>query len=116
MEAADQIVTLVREQLAHFSDTKVMTRVSDLLVAPRLVSRRWDYGQSGEMFDCWIVLEHRESNTGIAYCSKGFGPKCPWGLLFLEGDEQVMSIGSDSAWYIKLEDAFRESWAYEGIE
>jgi hypothetical protein len=60
--------------------------------------RPWDYGRPGEAFPCWLVPEHQASNTGIAYCEQGFGPRCPWGLLFLEGTEH-MSMGMDSAWF-----------------
>ncbi|CAG0933531.1 hypothetical protein TFLX_03094 [Thermoflexales bacterium] len=67
-------------------------------------------GKKGQTYPCWIVLEHKESNTGIAYCDYGFGPKDPWGLVFLSGD----SMGMDSGWFSSLEDAFRESMAREG--
>ena len=35
----------------------------------------------------------------------------PWGLIFLSGEH--LSIGMDCAWYSTLEDAFRESMAWE---
>ena len=66
-----------------------------------------DYGEESRTYPCWIVLEHRASNTGIAYCAYGFGPGDPWGLLFLGGPH--LSMGMDSAWFVTLEDAFRQS-------
>ena len=80
-------------------------------MTPYPVERDWDYGNSGERFVCWTVLEHPDSNTGIAYCAQGFGPKHPWGLVFLSGP--YMSIGMDSGWYASLEDAMRESMAWD---
>jgi len=57
------------------------------------------------------VIEHRESNTGIAFCNQGFGPAYPWGLVFLSGEH--MSIGMDSGWFISLEQAMRDSMAWD---
>lgn len=71
-----------------------------------------NYGVPGEKYTCWTVLEHPASNTGIAYCEKGFGPTCPWGLIFLSGPH--MNIGMDAAWYDTLEGAMLESMAWEG--
>ena len=82
------------------------------MVTPRVEDRGWDYGAEDQRYPCWIVMEHHQSNTAIAYCEYGFGPKCPWGLLFISGPH--MGIGMDAAWYLRLEDAFRESMAWEG--
>lgn len=81
------------------------------MVAPYPSERVWDYGLPGQTYVCWIVFEHRDSNTAIAYCSEGFGPKNPWGLLFIEGP--YMSMGMDSGWYDNLEWTYRESSAFE---
>ncbi len=85
-----------------------MKAIVPLLVKPRLEDRPWDYGPD-QTYPCWIVLEHPPSNTGIAYCAEGFGPRSPWGLLFLRGEH--LGMGMDAGWYTKLEDAFRESRA-----
>jgi hypothetical protein len=53
------------------------------------------------------VLEHVERNLAVAYCPEGFGPRCPWGLLWLAGP--WTSMGMDSSWYLTLEDALRDS-------
>jgi hypothetical protein len=44
------------------------------------------------------------------YCCVGFGPANPWGLVGLDADA---SMGMDCAWYASLEDAIRESMAWE---
>lgn len=112
METSDQISALVDAQLALFEDARSAEYFRELRVTPRAEERPWDYGPPGQKYTCWIFFEHRESNTCICYCSEGFGPKCPWGLLCLEGDEQWRSIGMDSGWFVRLEDAFRDSFAY----
>jgi hypothetical protein len=74
MLTADRVSLLVNEELARISDSTLLAKVRELLVSPYPVERDWDYGRAGERFTCWTVLEHRASNTGIAYCAQGFGP------------------------------------------
>jgi hypothetical protein len=76
------------------------------------VERDWDYGPGRQRYVCWTVLEHRPSNTGVAYCDASFGPALPRGLVFLSGPH--MNIGMDSAWFATLEGAVRESMAWDG--
>jgi hypothetical protein len=109
MRAQADIERLVRAELDLVSDPRVRDQISRLLVGPRRESRPWDYGPGDIAYPCWIILEHPQSNTGIAYCDEGFGPRCPWGLLWLQGDH--LSMGMDCSWYANLEDAFRESIA-----
>jgi len=101
----------VESEPASVRDPAVIPRVRELQVEPYPVEREWEYGAPGERFVCWTVLEHRPSNTGIAYCSRGFGPENPWGLVFLSGPH--MSIGMDAAWYPQLEIAVKESKAWD---
>jgi hypothetical protein len=103
---------LVEQELSRLSDTKLFTRIAELRVKPYRVDRGWDYDKEGVKYPCWTVLEHPQSNTGIAYCYEGFGPASPWGLVFLSGPH--MNIGMDSAWYASLEGAMRESMAWDG--
>lgn len=101
----------MRCELTRIRDARMVAAITPLLVSPRCEERKWDYGPRGLAYPCWIVLEHRPSNTGIAYCAEGFGPHSPWGLLRLRGED--FSMGMDSAWFATLEDAFRESSACE---
>jgi len=91
------------------TDKTLVAAIEPLLVAPHREDREWDYGPANQTYPCWIVLEHPPSNTGIAYCIEGFGPRCPWGLLWLNGEH--LNMGMDSGWYTSLEGAFRESRA-----
>lgn len=107
---ASKVSALVEEQLARVADPQAVGLIRGLLVPPRCELRPWDYGAPGEKYPCWIVAEHRQSSTGIVYCEHGFGPKCPWGLLWISGEH--LSMGMDSGWYDSLADAVRESFAW----
>jgi hypothetical protein len=109
---ADDISKLVATEISRISQADLARRIRELLVAIRCEPREWDYGEPDQTYPCWIVAEHPESNTAFAYCEYGFGPRIPWGLLSIEG--QHMSLGMDSGWFISLEEAFRDSFAWEG--
>ena len=106
-----QIQTLVETELTRIDDPRVITHIRSLLVEPTVVLREWNYGVPGQTYPCWSVLNHTQSNTGIAYCEFGFGPRAPWGLVSLSGASINMSIGMDSGWYPSLLEAYFESWA-----
>ena len=105
-----EVAALVEAQLALIQDPRLLDRLQAFLVPPYPVERAWDYGEPGQTYSCWTVLEHRPSNVGIAYCADGFGD--PWGLVFLSGPH--MSMGMDSGWFAYLEDAFRDTAAWDG--
>jgi hypothetical protein len=111
MRSAEEVATLVEREVEGITDSELVRTIRELLVAPYPVERDWDYGAPGEHFTCWTVLEHRPSNTAIAYCLKGFGPSYPWGLVFLSGPR--MSIGMDCGWFASLECATRDSMAWD---
>jgi hypothetical protein len=69
-----EISNLVEREIDRITETKVRDRVRELLVVPCAVERLWDYGQPGQHFICWTVLEQPLSDTGIAFCGHGFGP------------------------------------------
>src|SRR5215471_6229576 len=108
---AKEIADLVEQELGRITDSQLKARIRELLVTPYPVEREWDYGVPGEHFTCWTVLEHRALNTGVAFCAQGFGPSYPWGLVFLSGPH--MSIGMDCGWFISLEQAMRDSMAWD---
>jgi hypothetical protein len=108
----ERMEALVGEELSAISEQLLLETIKPLLVTPYVVKGAWDYGKPGETFECWTVLEHAKSNTGIAYCQEGFGPSYPWGLVFLAGPH--MGIGMDSGWHISLEHTFRNSMGWHG--
>jgi len=112
MENGKEIAALVEHELAGIRDARLAQRIREFHITPYPMQRAWDYGKRDERFTCWTALEYRPSNRGIAYCSQGFGPSYPWGLVFLSGPH--MNIGMDSAWFSSLEDAMRASAAWDG--
>ena len=105
---AEFLIARVEEELASVNDRRVIAHIRSLLVAPAPQMRAWDYGTPGDAFPCWLVLAHQLQNSGIAYCESGFGPRTPWGLLFLEGTRS-MSMGTDCGWFDRFLDAYFES-------
>jgi hypothetical protein len=108
---AETLKGLIDRELKPLSDARVLSHIRGLLVEPEIVYRNWDYGKPGEKYPCWGVLEHTASNTGVAYCEYGFGPRCPWGLVSLLQDEKQGSMGMDSGWFSSFLDAYFESFA-----
>jgi hypothetical protein len=103
MDNSDVVLRLVREEISRFERRDLVETVGQFVVQPYCQNRRWNYGTPGQTFPCWIVVDPPSSNVGIAYCEFGFGPKAPWGLLFLSGGSNDM--GADSGWFVSLEDA-----------
>jgi len=111
MPATPKIIKeLVDVELSALHDTRVVSHIRGLLVEPVVTLREWDYGTTNQTYPCWAVLNHPKSNTGIAYCEFGFGPKTPWGLIWLQGSSN-MSIGMDSDWFGSFTTAYFESQA-----
>lgn len=110
---ADRLRALIARELDCVSDPRVLSHVRALLVEPTPILRAWDYGPAGQRYACWSVLEHPLSRTGIAYCEEGFGPRCPWGLIWLD---EPTSMGMDCNWYLTFLDAFFDSRAPEELD
>jgi len=110
IETAAQVDTLFERELRRVIQPGLVALIERLRVSTRCEERLWDYGAEGQTYPCWIVLEHAASDTAIAYCSSGFGPGSPWGLLFLT---RYPNMGMDSQWFVSLEDAVRESMAWD---
>src|SRR5438105_2570661 len=91
-------------EIARISDPVITALVERWGVSPRCEMRPWSYGNVD--YPCWLVLEDKASNVGVGYCEYGFGPKCPWGLLWLTGTHLYM--GDDSQWFPTLEQAVRD--------
>lgn len=106
------LVEEIDRALALVTDPRVSAHIRSQLTNPTLVMRGWDYGEPGQQFPCWTVLEDRGSGTVIAYCEEGFGPSCPWGLVFIgQPDDPRASMGMDSGWYPTFMEAYFESFA-----
>jgi hypothetical protein len=106
---ADTLKATVARELESVSDTRVLEHIQSVLVEPIPILRHWSYGEGEQRYPCWSVLDHAPSSTGIAYCESGFGPKCPWGLVWLPGNERSKLMGDDSAWFPRFLDAYFDS-------
>ncbi|PLR27523.1 hypothetical protein SGCZBJ_07455 [Caulobacter zeae] len=110
---AKSLSGLVERELEAIADARVRDHVRSLLVEPRPILRDWDYGEPGQQYVCWTIVEDlARSRVAIAYCEQGFGPANPWGLVWTRDDGGGEgSIGMDSAWFFTLEEAVYESVA-----
>jgi hypothetical protein len=99
---------LIEDELSRLADQRLIAHIRSLLTTPEIQMREWDYGEPGKAYPCWLVMAHASSNTAVAYCTYGFGPGMPWGLLRLRGTEQ-MSMGMDSSWLDCFLDAYFDS-------
>ncbi len=111
----ENIIAMIEREFTELNDTNIEQSIRELLIDPSTELREWDYGKNEEWHQCWKVLTHPESNTGIYYCTEGFGPTCPWGLMHLKGTDH-MSIGTDCAWYKTFLEAFFESCAVNNLK
>ncbi len=105
------VKALLDTELARINQPDLVTRLSELLVPIRCEQIGWDYGTPGQTYPCWIVAHDPETNLAFAYSEHGFGPSYPWGMFWLGQDQ---SMGMDNAWYLSLEDVFRESISWHG--
>ena len=76
-----------------------------------MILRDWDYGEKGQQYPCWMVLNDVGHSAEITYCEFGFGPKCPWGLVSSGATPKDQSMGMDSGWFTSFLGAFFESYA-----
>jgi hypothetical protein len=102
---------LIDRELADLPNERIVRHIRALLVEPVPELRDWDYGEPGQQYPCWIVFRHTASNTGIAFCEQGFGPRCPWGLLRIGGEGKPRSIGQDCGWYPNFLETYFNSFA-----
>jgi hypothetical protein len=102
---------LIGRELANLPDERIVHHIRAHLIEPAPELRDWDYGEPGQQYLCWIVFRHAASNTGIAFCEQGFGPRCPWGLLWIGGEGKPLSIGQDSGWYRSFLETYFNSFA-----
>ena len=105
------IEALVASEIERITQPDLVALAQSLRATPVLEDRPWDYGQEAQTYPCWITFRHPPSNTAIAYCSEGFGPTYPWGLLFLA---EPRNMGMDSQWFASVEDALRNCPAWKG--
>ena len=107
--SAEILKARIESELVTLSDARVIAHIRGLIVKPHPVLCLWDYGEPGQQYPCWFVLNDARSGGEIAYCERGFGPRAPWGLVDSRCEERHM--GMDSGWFRTFLDAFFESVA-----
>jgi hypothetical protein len=103
------IQRLVETELARIQDQRVRDALQSLLVTPELHQRNWEYGKEGEHYPCWTIAVHAPTQTALVFSDYGFGPRMPWGLVWMND----RWFGMDSGWFPTLEEAFRDSMGWE---
>lgn len=95
---------LLENEMAVIDNSDLQARVKALLIEPVFMRCAWDYGAPDETYPCWkVVGEPAVDTVGIIYCEQGFGPTCPWGLIWM--NEAVPSMGKDSGWFRSFREA-----------
>jgi len=112
---ANILKTVIAAELAGLSDERIIDHIRAHLIEPAPELKDWDWGDAGQQYPCWIVFTHASSNTGIAYCEHGFGPRCPWGLLWIGGEGKPLSMGQDSAWFTSFMETYFNSMAVSDL-
>jgi hypothetical protein len=100
------VQALVDAEISTFSDPSCLARLKRGLVEPYVELRPWDYGDPDDALPCWIFYVDHARDLAVAYCESGFGPRAPWGLLWLRAGPKNM--GMDSGWFSRLEDLARD--------
>jgi hypothetical protein len=100
------LISLLDAEIAAISDPVLRRQVQAARIVPIPLRCVWEYGEwadkSNVTYDCWKVLAP-PGRVGIVFCDEGFGPRCPWGLIWQ--DEDNPSMGSDSGWFSTLAEA-----------
>ena len=99
----EQLIRELEGETAAVADFKLRGNVQAILIEPVLMSCAWDYGVPGETYPCWKVAENQKRGVGIVRCDQGFGPRAPWGLVWLR--EPIPAMGQDSGWFSTFREA-----------
>jgi hypothetical protein len=101
----DEITILVQAELVKITDEVILAGLKSFLIQPRTEMRDWCWHKPTRNFPIWVIAESQKHDYGVAYSDYGFGPACPWGLIFLSHGD----FNADYCWYHTLKDAYTES-------
>lgn len=99
----ERLIGELEGEIAAIGDSSLQGSVRAILIEPTPMRCAWDYGQPGETYSCWKVAEERVRGVGIVRCEQGFGPRTPWGLVWLH--EPTPAMGQDSGWFSTFREA-----------
>lgn len=104
--------SLVASQMALIKDRGTRDALLSCLVEPRLQVLQWPYGGEMESYRCWVIAELTPAGAAIGYSEQGFGPRTPWGLIWLDD----ANPGQDSGWFTTLHEAYLDSFGWQPQE
>ena len=107
----EEIKAMINAEMKSIKDPLVYQALQSLLVFPTAHLRTWEWDSLQKEYQCWTVMEDKDSDTGIVYSDFGFGPKNPWGLVLLS----ELNFGMDTGWFSNLEDTFCDSFASSSL-
>ncbi len=107
-----RIQSLVASQSALIKDRGTRDALLSCLVEPQPQTLEWPYGGGLETYQCWVVAELTPSGAAIGYSEQGFGPRAPWGLIWLDD----ANPGQDSGWFRTLHEAYLDSFGWQPRE
>jgi len=106
----NRLISLMDTEIAAIGDSTLRQRVQETRIVPTPLRCAWDYGEwggePGKTYECWKVLAP-PGRVGVVYSEQGFGPRCPWGLIWQ--DEDLPDMGPDSNWFSGLAEAAVEA-------
>jgi hypothetical protein len=108
---AEEIKNIVNTEMERIKDPVIYSALKSLLVFPIAHLRAWEWDSLQKEYQCWTVMEDKDSATGIVYSDFGFGPKKPWGLVFLS----ELNFGMNTGWFSNLEDTFCDSFTASSL-
>ena len=85
MKQAVDIEKLVTQEIERISQQDLVDTIRRLLVPVRSEARGWDYGEPDQTYPCWIVAEHRPSNTALRIASLASVP-------IVRGDSYLLRV------------------------
>lgn len=112
--ATARVASLIERQIASLAQRELAELIRALCVPLRWERRFWNYGEPEQVFFCCVFAEHQASGVSFVYCENGFGPDYPWGMLSAAADDR--SMGLDGQWYASIEDVFRGSGVWRGVD
>ncbi len=107
-----RVQSLVASQSGLIKDRGTRDALLSCLVEPRSQTLQWPYGSGTETYRCWVVAELTADGAAIGYSEQGFGPRTPWGLIWLDDDYP----GQDSGWFTTLHEAYLDSFGWQPQE
>jgi DUF2075 family protein len=105
------IKALIELELQKIEEKRRRESLRSILIEPQMEYREWLYTPNTE-YPCWVVATGNSAPVSLVYCEYGFGPTYPWGALLL-GEDWGRHLGTDSQWFLSLDDAFINSGLWD---